>query len=132
TPLKHVVLKRKHVNLAIGKSCGVGLLPFGTNRVIDRIADPAAIGVLELYEVPPFFQLHASKEHSSSAGHDLEPRARQSYFVSRIKLRVLEIADHVARLVSTEHARHAGFFPREVLVLMALAAGIAPGIVRLG
>src|SRR6266702_1231677 len=50
--LNQAVLNRKDMNLAIGQFGCVRLLPFGSDRVIDRIAMPGSVGLPDLNIVP--------------------------------------------------------------------------------
>ena len=57
--VEHVVLNRKDMNLPVGQPCGVGLLPFGTNGVVDGIANPGSAGGFDFEEVSSFIFEHS-------------------------------------------------------------------------
>src|SRR5688572_13999043 len=56
--VQHVVLNRKNVNLPVGQPRGVGLLPLGTNRVVDGIAHPRSTVGFDFEEVSSFVFEH--------------------------------------------------------------------------
>src|SRR5262245_43900773 len=128
SPIKQAVLKLENVNLAIWQPRCISLLPLRTNGVIDQIANPASIGVLELYEVAPLCNLHAGKEKSILAGKDLDLPAVHSHIVPGVELTVPEITNHVFGPVWTEHARHARLLPGGIFVCVAGPACNASGV----
>ena len=59
--MQRVVLNRKYVNLTVRQLRGIGLLPFVTNDVVDRVASPAPAGLPDLKVMPPAVDEHPRK-----------------------------------------------------------------------
>src|SRR5882762_6829235 len=94
-----VVLNGEHVNLTVGRLCGVGLLPLGPDRIVDAVALPGALGAPRFEEVPALFDSHSGHWDSGLA----------------LELLSVEVSEHIFRTVGPEHAGHARALPRPVL-----------------
>src|SRR5437867_6196977 len=129
--MQRVVLNRKYVNLTVGRLCGIGLLPFVTDDVVDSMASPAPVGLFDLEVMPPAVDEHPRKQKPVFAWKDLDLIAPQAHFVSCVKLIVLlEVPDDIFITVRPQHSCHAGFLPGFMLPGVALSTLFGARIVE--
>ncbi len=110
--LNGAVLNREDVNLFVRQGCGVGLLPFGADDVVDRIGMPAAIRLFDLEEMAPVAQDCAREQCAIWSRRDLKFSVAVGYAVSGIELVVsFGVADDLLWLIGLQHLRHAALVP---------------------
>ena len=117
-----VVLNRKDVDFAVGKSGSVGLLPFGADCVVDGVRVPLAVGLQEIEIVALVTDDHPSKEGPFPPSNEYSFFSAIFCIVSQIKLVVgRKIAHYIFRRVRAKHFRHAACRPLLVNIGMAPA-----------
>src|SRR5207302_156162 len=106
--VQHVILNRKYVDFSVRQFCGIGLLKFRADGVVDRIAVPLAVRLQDVEVVAVLAHGHPGKEPPVRGTLHFELSVPIVCLIPEIELIVaLEISHNVLRSVRTKHFCHA-------------------------